>query len=138
MTAPAEAGALVARGEPLREGLDAIVAAGGGALVVVGDEAAVDGLADGGFRLDAPFTSQGLYELSKMDGAVLLDASCTRFLRANAHLVPDRGTASGESGIRHRVAEQVSRSTDAVVIAVSEHRRTITVYRDGARATIEG
>ena len=47
---------LVAPGRPLREGLDRIVQAKMGALVVVGDGPEVLALCSGGFLLDAEFT----------------------------------------------------------------------------------
>lgn len=125
-------------GAPLREALDGVVAAGHGALVVIGDEEAVARLGDGGFDLGAPFTPRALYELCKMDGAVTLDAAVTRILRANVHLAPDRALPTDETGIRHRTAQQLSRATGALVVAVSERRGTITVYRAGERSVLEG
>lgn len=123
-----EGAAAVAVGTPLREALDALVAARLGALVTVGDEIGVAALADGGFRLDAPFTPQALYELCKMDGAVTLDATCSRIVMANAHLVPDRRLPTAETGIRHRTAQQLSLATGATVIAVSRRRGSVTVF----------
>lgn len=128
---------ILAAGSPLREALDALVAAHLGALVTVRDEEAVGALADGGFSLDAPFSPQALYELCKMDGAVTLDASCSRIVLANAHLVPDRRLTTAETGIRHRTAQQLSLATSATVIAVSRRRGTMTVYRDGRRVVID-
>jgi diadenylate cyclase len=128
--------ALVALGTPLRDALDSVVAARGGALVTIGDEEAVAALAEGGFRIDTPCTSRALYELCKMDGAVMLDAGAQRILRANVHLGPDRHLPTDETGIRHRTAQQLSRATDAVVVAVSERRGTITLYRSGVRTIV--
>lgn len=128
--------ALVARGTMLRDALDAVVAAHAGALVTVGDEEAVARLGDGGFDIEHELTPQALYELCKMDGAVIVDAEVRRIIRANVHLVPDRTLATSETGIRHRIAEQLSRATEAVVIAVSERRGTITLYRSGERRVL--
>ena len=63
----------VAPGTRLREGLDMVLAAGTGALVVIGDETAVNAVCNGGFHIDTPFTPQRLFELGKMDGAIILD-----------------------------------------------------------------
>ena len=51
---------LVAPGTPLREGIDRILQAKMGALIVVGDEPAVLNICSGGFLLDAEFTPQRL------------------------------------------------------------------------------
>ena len=72
---------LVAPGRPLREGLDRIVQAKMGALVVVGDGPDVLALCSGGFLLDAEFTPQRLSELAKMDGAMILSSDCSRIAR---------------------------------------------------------
>ena len=45
-------------------------------------------MAEGGFQLDTPCTPQLLYELSKMDGAILLNNDGTRILFANRFLKP--------------------------------------------------
>jgi len=63
---------LVAPGTPLREGLDRILQAGMGAMIVVGDGPEVLHVCSGGFLLDAEFTPQRLSELAKMDGAIIL------------------------------------------------------------------
>jgi diadenylate cyclase len=128
--------AIAAPGTELRTALDTLVATGLGALIVVGDEERVSALADAGFELDAPFSAEGLCELCKMDGAVTLDAGVRRILRANVHLAPDRRLPTSETGIRHRTAEQLSRATDALVIAVSEQRGAITLYHRGERDVV--
>ena len=81
---------LVAPGTQLREGLDRILQARMGALIVVGDGPEVLSVCSGGFLLDAEFTPQRLSELAKMDGAIILASDdCSRVARANVHLVPD-------------------------------------------------
>ena len=67
-----EALAAVAPGRPLREGLDRILQANMGALIVVGDGPEVLTICSGGFLLDAEFSPQRLSELAKMDGAIIL------------------------------------------------------------------
>ncbi len=56
---------LVAPGRPLREGLDRILQAKMGALIVVGDGSEVLKLCSGGFHLDAEFSPQRLSELAR-------------------------------------------------------------------------
>jgi len=124
--------ALVAPGTPLRDGLDRILQAKRGALVIVGDEPAVLSICTGGFLLDAEFSPQRLSELAKMDGAIILAPDASRIARANVHLVPKASIPTSETGTRHRTAERVARSLDVPVITVSEAMATVAVYR-GAR-----
>lgn len=127
----------VAPGTRLREGLDMVLAAGTGALVVIGDEVAMNDLCNGGFRIDTPFSPQRLFELAKMDGAIVLDQDVEHILRANVHLVPDASLPTSETGMRHRTAERVSRQTQALVISVSQRREVVSLYRRGRRLTLE-
>jgi diadenylate cyclase len=129
--------ALVAPGTPLREGLDRILQARMGALIVVGDGPDVLGLCSGGFLLDAEFTPQRLSELAKMDGAIILAADTSRVARANVHLVPDPDIPTAETGTRHRTAERVARQIDVPVITVSEDMSVVAVHRRGVKRTLE-
>src|ERR1700716_3912625 len=113
---------LVAPGRPLREGLDRILQAKMGALIVVGDGPDVLHVCSGGFLLDAEFTPQRLSELAKMDGAIIVTADCSRIVRSNVHLVPDSNIPTSETGTRHRTAERVARQVPVPVITVSEDR----------------
>ncbi len=120
--------AAVAPGRPLREGLNRIVRAGMGALIVIGDGEEVLGVCSGGFAVDAVFSPQRLSEMAKMDGALILSDDQERIVRANVHLVPDPSVPTTETGTRHRTAERVARSLGLLVISVSERMTTITVY----------
>ncbi|MGD9701916.1 MAG: DNA integrity scanning diadenylate cyclase DisA [Acidimicrobiia bacterium] len=128
----------VAPGTPLREGLDRIVRAKMGALVVVGDGGDVLAICSGGFLLDAPFSPQRLSELAKMDGAIILAADSTRIARANVHMVPDPSIPTSETGTRHRTAERVARHLGTVpVISVSEEMSVLTVYVGTAKHVLQ-
>ena len=120
--------AQVAPGQPLREGLDRILQAGMGALIVVGDGPEVLNICSGGFLLDAAFSPQRLSELAKMDGAIILASDAGRIARANVHLVPNPNVPTSETGTRHRTAERVARSIDVPVISVSEDMQAIAIY----------
>ena len=127
--------AAVAPGTPLREGLDRILQASMGALIVVGDGPEVLNICSGGFLLDAAFSPQRLSELAKMDGAIILAADASRIARANVHLVPNPNVPTSETGTRHRTAERVARSIDVPVISVSEDMAVDRRLRAATRST---
>ena len=118
----------MAPGTALRSGIDDIIRARLGALIVIGEPSSLSFLFSGGMRLDLPFTSQLLYELAKMDGAIIVNASISRLVYANAQLMPDPNIPSSETGTRHRTAERVAKQTDALVISISQQRKTVTVF----------
>jgi len=128
---------MVAPGTPLREGLDSILSARAGALIVVGASPEVLAIMDGGFPLDIEFAPTFLYELSKLDGAVLVSDDLTRILRANALLLPDPSIPSFETGIRHRTAERAARATGALIIAISHRRSVVSLYRGPTKYVIK-
>src|SRR6516162_3792345 len=132
-----EALAAVAPGRPLREGLDRILQASMGALIVVGDGPEVLNICSGGFLLDAEFSPQRLSELAKTDGAIILASDTSRIARANVHLVPNPNVSTSETGTRHRTAERVARSVDVPVISVSQDMGIISVYRHDQKRTLE-
>src|SRR6266849_3551550 len=132
-----EALAAVAPGRPLREGLDRILQASMGALIVVGDGPDVLNICSGGLLLDAEFSPQRLSELAKMDGAIILASDASRIARANVHLVPDPDIPTTETGTRHRTAERAARQIDVPVLSVSEDMSVVTIYRHGDKHTLE-
>lgn len=119
----------VAPGTPLREGLENILKANTGALIVLGDGPEIMEIAEGGFVVNAEFTPANLYELAKMDGAIILSADAKRILAANTQLIPNLSIPSTETGIRHRTAERVARQTNALVISISQRRSVVTIYK---------
>ena len=48
---------------------------------MLGTDKVVESISTGGFTLDVPFTSTGLRELAKMDGAIILDRDANRILQ---------------------------------------------------------
>ncbi len=127
----------VAPGTDLREGLEHILSARTGALIVIGDYEEVQSLCNGGFELSVEFTPQRLFELAKMDGAIIMDDAISRLLRANVHLVPDPTLPTSETGMRHRTAERVARQTKALVISISQRRDVISLYLDGTKYALQ-
>ncbi len=118
----------VAPGTSLREGLENILKAGTGALIVLSDKPEVMEIVEGGFEINATFTPAALYELAKMDGAIILTEDAKKIIAANVQLTPDSIIPSSETGIRHRTAERVSKQTGAIVISISQRREIITLY----------
>jgi diadenylate cyclase len=129
--------ATIAPGTPLRDGLERILRGRTGALIVLGQDRAVEAISTGGFTLDVPFTATGLRELAKMDGAIVLDADVTRIHRANVHLMPDHTIPSDETGTRHRTGDRVAKQTGWPVISVSQSMQIIAVYVGASRYVLE-
>jgi diadenylate cyclase len=128
---------MVAPGTDLREGLDNIVHAKTGGLVCIGDADELGFLFSGGLRLDIDYMPAFLYQLAKMDGAIVLNANATKIVLANVQLTPDPTILSSETGTRHRTAERVSKQADALVIAISQRRDVVSLYVDGAKYILE-
>ena len=129
--------ARIAPGTDLRAGIDDIIRSREGALIVIGDPTALSFLYSGGIRLDQPFTPQLLYELSKMDGAIIVNSALTRLAYANVQLMPDPTIASNETGTRHRTAERVAKQTGTLVVSISQQRETVTVFIGNIRYQLE-
>ena len=127
----------VAPGTDLREGLERILRGRTGGLIVLGHNEVVEQMSGGGFGMDVEFTSTGLRELAKMDGAVILDRNATRIVRAAVQLLPDPSIPTQETGTRHRTAERVAVQTGFPVISVSKSMETIALYFDGQRKVLE-
>ncbi|MFL5849266.1 MAG: DNA integrity scanning diadenylate cyclase DisA [Solirubrobacteraceae bacterium] len=128
---------MVAPGTALREGIDNIVHARTGGLIVVGDPEELSLLFSGGIKLDIDYTPALLYQVAKMDGAIILTANATKINWANVQLMPDPTILSMETGTRHRTAERVSKQTNALVVAISQRREVVSLYVDGAKYILE-
>lgn len=124
---------MVSPGTALREGLENVLRAKTGALIVLGENPEMMEIVDGGFRLDTEFTPANLYELAKMDGAIILSDDAKRILYVNAMLLPNPSIPSTETGIRHRTAERVARSTGLLTISISQRRNIITLYKGSVK-----
>ena len=80
---------LIAPGTPIRDGLENILRAKTGALLLITDNSEIlKEVVDGGFTINEEYTSSKLYELAKMDGAIVLSGDMKRILYANAQLIP--------------------------------------------------
>lgn len=128
---------IIAPGTPLREGLDNILKAKTGALIVIGDSKEVLDIVDGGFKIDEAYTPAKLYELAKMDGAIVISKDLKKILFANAQIIPSSKIYTEETGTRHRTSERTAKQTGELVISISQRRNIITVFKGDYRYTIE-
>ena len=118
----------VSPGTPIREGIDNILMAGNGAIIVIGDTPEVMMVVNGGFYVNSEFTPQRLTELSKLDGAIIIDSEIKKILFCNTLLAPDSTIKTNETGTRHQAAERTAKQTGKLVIAISERRKIIALY----------
>lgn len=128
---------MVAPGSLLREGVDSVLRAKTGGLIVIGCDDDMRSLIDGGFAIDCDFSPAGLYELAKMDGAIILSEDTQRILYANAQLNPDPSIPTTETGTRHRAAERTAKQTSRLVLCISERRNIITLYQGQFRYSLK-
>jgi len=120
---------MLAPGNIFRIGVENILNANTGALIIVGDSPQLMELVSGGFYIDCEYSPSRLYELAKMDGAIIMNADASRILIANAQLDPDSQLPSNETGIRHRTAQRVALQTGELVVAISQRRKVVTLYQ---------
>ncbi len=128
---------MIAPGTPIRDGLENILKAKTGALIVVADTKDVLDLVDGGFELNVDYTSSRLYELAKMDGAIVLSGDFKKILYANTQIIPSSSIVTTETGTRHRTAERTAKQTGALVISISQRRSVITIFKENERYVLE-
>ncbi|MBR2744722.1 MAG: DNA integrity scanning diadenylate cyclase DisA [Clostridia bacterium] len=128
---------LIAPGTKIREGLENILKAKTGGLIVIGDTKDVLDIVDGGFNLNVDYTSSRLYELAKMDGAIILSEDLKKILYANAQLIPSPSIPTNETGTRHRTAERTAKQTGKIVISVSQRRNVITIFKGELRYVLQ-
>jgi len=129
--------ARIAPGTHLRQAIDDIIRSHEGALIVIGEPSELSFLFSGGIQLNQPFTPQLLYELAKMDGAIIIDKEVSRLACANVQLMPDPTIPSAETGTRHRTAERVAKQTDSLVISISQQRETVTLFLGPSRYQLD-
>ena len=127
----------VAPGTELREGIDNIVHANTGGLIVVGETEEFAFMLSGGIKLDIDYSPAMLYQVAKMDGAILINSDASKISWANVQMMPDPTIHSSETGTRHRTAERISKQVDALVIAISQRRDVVSLYLDGMKYILQ-
>jgi diadenylate cyclase len=128
---------MVAPGTALREGMENILHARTGGLIVIGDPEELSFLFSGGIKLDIDYAPALLYQVAKMDGAIILNANSTKIALANVQLMPDPTILTLETGTRHRTAERISKQTEALVIAISQRREVVSLYSGGTKYILQ-
>lgn len=128
---------LISPGTEIRKGLENILKAKTGGLIVIGDSKEVLELVDGGFNINEEYTPSRLYELAKMDGAIVLSSDFKKILFANAQLIPNPSIETKETGTRHRTAERTAKQTKQLVISISQRRSVITIYKGNYKYVME-
>ncbi|MCI9365456.1 MAG: DNA integrity scanning protein DisA [Clostridia bacterium] len=91
----------------------------------------------GGFKINEEYTAARLYELAKMDGAIILSSDLKKILYANAQLIPSPNIDTKETGTRHRTAERTAKQTGEIVISISQRRNVITMFKGNTRYLLE-
>lgn len=117
----------ISPGTPLRTVINDLLNSGLGALIVV-DNPELQNMVSGGFRVNCKFSGQRLFELCKMDGAIVVSDDFKRILQANVLLSPDHTIKSLETGTRHQAAERTAKNANTLVIAVSERKNKTTIF----------
>lgn len=115
----------------MRDAIENIIRANNGALIAISNPHKLEkmNVVSGGMRIDVPFTPTRLYELSKMDGAMVVSPDVSVIHYANVLLTPDPRLHSDETGTRHLAAHRTAQQTGDLVISVSERRRIVSLYR---------
>ena len=128
---------IMSPGTDLREGLENILRAKTGGLIVIGDTEEVMKIVDGGFTINSEYSPAYIYELAKMDGAIVLSEDLKKIICANTQLVPEHNLTTYETGTRHRTANRVAKQTDKIVIAISQRRNIITIYKGDLKYVLQ-
>ena len=127
----ADALEMVAPGTELRHSIDNIIRASNGALVVVANPTKLErmNILSGGMKIGLEFTPMRMYELAKMDGAIVVSPDISLIYYANVYLTPDQSLESEETGTRHLAGHRTAQQTGDLVIVVSERRRMMSLYQ---------
>ncbi len=129
---------IMSPGTQLREGLDNILRAKTGGLIILSDREEILKMVDGGFTIKSEYTPAYVYELAKMDGAIVISSDLKRILYANAQLMPNHAVTTQETGTRHRTAQRVAKQTGDIVVAISQRRNIISLYKGDIKYVLRG
>ena len=128
---------MLSPGSMIREAISYIIQSRTGALLCFGTTKRMTALAEGGVDIDTTMYPQLLYELCKMDGAILLNSDGSKIHSANKFLKPKSNIYSLETGTRHRTAERMAKQANCVVVAVSARRSSVTLFVGGRKHSLD-
>ena len=80
-------------------------------------------------KIETEFTPMRLYELAKMDGAIIVSPDISYIHYANVQLTPDPTLHSEETGMRHLAGHRTAQQTGDLIVVVSERRRLVSLYQ---------
>ena len=66
-------------------------------------------------KVEVEFAPMRLYELAKMDGAIVVSPDISAIHYANVQLSPDPALESEETGMRHLAAHRTAQQTGSLV-----------------------
>ena len=92
---------------------------------------------DGGFCINAEYSPAYIYELAKMDGAIVLSGDTKKILFANAQLILITQYQHQKQELDTERQKELLNQTGAIVIAISQRRNIITVYRGDKKYALE-
>src|SRR3989344_8424368 len=98
----------VSPGTALRNVIEDLISANMGAIIVF-DTCEVEKLIEGGFKINCRFTPSRLFELCKMDGAIIVSPDLKKILYSNVLLTPDNSVPTSETGTRHKAGERTAK-----------------------------
>ena len=125
---------LVSPGMPLRTVINDLIRSGLGAMIIFDSpELNSQNIVEGGFRINSRFTPQKLFELCKMDGAIILSSDLKRILTANTLINADASIHTKETGTRHKASERAAKQANTFIITVSEKRNKTTLYHRASK-----
>ena len=126
---------LIAPGTEIREGLDNILKAKTGALIVIERDIKIQDIISTGIPMNAEVSPQLLVNIFEPktplhDGAVVIAGNKIAAAACVLPLADDKDIAK-ELGTRHRAAIGISKQSDSIVVVVSEETGKMSVAKDG-------
>ena len=115
---------IICPGTQLREGIENILRAKTGGLLVLGDSNEILNIVDGGFNINAEYSPSYVYELAKMDGAIVISSDLKKIVRANAQLIPNSSTQTYETGS----IKYVLRDSSVIITKANQAIQTLEKY----------
>lgn len=111
-----------------------------GAIFVFPGKQEIDDIIEGGQMLDGKITKELLLSIfdknsAGHDGAVIIENDLVKMFGVHLPLARDFSNFR-KVGTRHRASAGITEDTDAVAIAISEERGTISMYENGKSSSI--